>query len=108
WLVTEVPVAPKDPLKAGDVLFRIDPRPFQFEVDRLNAKLSQANVKLAQLSSKLAAAAAVTRSAKSNLLVSESETDRQARISLEKSVELIAQTNARLAFAKSNLERYTE
>ena len=107
-LVTEVPVVPNEPLKAGDVLFRIDSRPFQFEVDRLEAKLSQANVKLAQLNSKLAAAEAATRFAKSNMLVSESETDRQERISLEKSVDLIAQTTARLSFAKSNLERYTE
>src|SRR5215204_5759919 len=30
--VTEVPVTPNEPLKAGDVLFRVDPRPFQFEV----------------------------------------------------------------------------
>jgi multidrug resistance efflux pump len=107
-MVTEVPVTPNEPLKAGDVLFRIDPRPFQFEVDALNAKLAQANVKVAQLSSKLAAAEAATRFAKSNLLISESETDRQARIALEKSVDLINQTKARLAFAKSNLERYTE
>src|SRR3982751_5153991 len=49
--VTEVPVVPNEPLKTGDVLFRLDARPFQFEVDRLNAKLAEANVKVSQLSS---------------------------------------------------------
>ena len=33
--VIEVPVMANTPLKAGDVLFRIDPRPYQYEVDRL-------------------------------------------------------------------------
>ena len=35
--VIEVPVEPNRLVKKGDVLFRIDPRPFQYEVDRLEA-----------------------------------------------------------------------
>ena len=38
--VTEVPVEPNRLTRKGDVLFRIDPRPFQYEVDRLEAKLA--------------------------------------------------------------------
>jgi len=38
--VIEVPVEPNRLVRRGDVLFRVDPRPFQYEVDRLNAKLS--------------------------------------------------------------------
>jgi multidrug resistance efflux pump len=38
--VIEVPVEPNRLTHRGDVLFRIDPRPFQYELDRLNAKLS--------------------------------------------------------------------
>jgi RND family efflux transporter MFP subunit len=38
--VIDVPVAPNTPLKAGDVLFRIDPVPFQSQVDALQAQLS--------------------------------------------------------------------
>jgi multidrug resistance efflux pump len=38
--VIEVPVEPNRLIKKGDVLFRIDPRPFQFEVDRLEALLA--------------------------------------------------------------------
>src|SRR5215475_13539114 len=35
--VIEVPVTPNTPVQKGGVLFRIDPRPFQYEVDRLTA-----------------------------------------------------------------------
>jgi multidrug resistance efflux pump len=37
--VIEVNVKPNVPLKAGDVLFKIDPVPFQAEVDRLTSEL---------------------------------------------------------------------
>ena len=44
--VIEVPVEPNRLIKKGDVLFRIDPRPFQYEVDRLEALVAttRANV----------------------------------------------------------------
>ena len=38
--VVEVPVAPNRLVRRGDLLFRIDPRPFQYEVDRLRALLA--------------------------------------------------------------------
>ncbi len=41
--VTEVPVAPLTDLKQGDVLFQIDPVPFEQEVKRLEAALVDAN-----------------------------------------------------------------
>src|SRR4029079_2536135 len=41
--VVEVPVEANKPLKKGDVLFRIDPQPFQIEVDRLRASLAAQN-----------------------------------------------------------------
>ncbi|KAA5542690.1 HlyD family secretion protein [Roseiconus nitratireducens] len=40
--VTEVPVKPLTKLKRGDVLFQIDPAPFQYEVRRLEAALIDA------------------------------------------------------------------
>ena len=40
--VIEVPVQPNQPLQKGDVLFRIDPIPFQAEVDKLRAKVKEA------------------------------------------------------------------
>src|SRR5262249_37578067 len=38
--VREVAVASDTPLKKGDVLFAIDPKPFEFEVERLKASLA--------------------------------------------------------------------
>jgi len=37
--VIEVPVEPNKPLKAGDVLFRIDPKPFESETRAIAAQL---------------------------------------------------------------------
>jgi len=46
--VIEVPVAPNVPLKAGDVLFRIDPAPFQAAVDQYTAQLERDRATLAK------------------------------------------------------------
>ncbi|NOR80538.1 MAG: efflux RND transporter periplasmic adaptor subunit [Methyloprofundus sp.] len=48
--VTEVPVKPLQPIKKGDVLFKIEPRPFQAAVDKLeaNIKLSRINLQRAR------------------------------------------------------------
>jgi multidrug resistance efflux pump len=103
--VIEVPVKPNEPLKEGDELFRIEPQPYQLEVDRLEAALAGMNSDVAQLSEQLSAAEAAKREAEANLLVSESEYDRQARIALEQATDQIAQIKSRLTFAETNLER---
>ena len=45
--ITEVNVKNGDRVKQGDLMFRIDPRPFEFEVDRLLAELVLAQSNLA-------------------------------------------------------------
>jgi multidrug resistance efflux pump len=40
--VTEVPVEPNRPVKKGDVLFKIDPTPYQLQVNALEAQLANA------------------------------------------------------------------
>ena len=47
--VREVPVDPNQPLRAGDVLFRIDPVPYQSQVDALRAQLKLQETRLAQM-----------------------------------------------------------
>jgi len=47
--VTEVAVEPNKPLKAGDVLFRIDPVPYQAQVDTVGAQLKFEELRLAQM-----------------------------------------------------------
>ncbi|MCV9997853.1 efflux RND transporter periplasmic adaptor subunit [Pararhizobium sp. YC-54] len=48
--VVEVPVTANTPLKAGDVLFRIDPVPFKAKVDALEAQLDLAQLRLSETS----------------------------------------------------------
>ncbi|CAA0114667.1 Inner membrane protein YiaV [BD1-7 clade bacterium] len=42
--VIDVPVLPNKPVKKGDVLFRIDPTPFEAKVSELNARVKQAEL----------------------------------------------------------------
>lgn len=65
-LVVEVPVEPNVPLKKGDILFRIDPRPYQFTVDQKKAALAEAEQSVLQLKASLDAATAVVEGAKAN------------------------------------------
>jgi len=104
-MVVDVPVEGNKPLKTGDVLFRIDPRPFEIEVERLQASLAAKNTKLAQLSEQLAAASAGTNAAKAKLVVGESEFDRQARESHARAVAQVQQVQARKDLAKTEFDR---
>ncbi|MDN2483802.1 HlyD family secretion protein [Vibrio agarivorans] len=61
--VTEVPVEPNVPLKKGDVLFKIDPEPFQAEVAKVQAKIKEANQGALGLESNLVEAKAAVEQA---------------------------------------------
>jgi len=45
-LVTEVPIEPNRPIKKGDVLFKVNPEPFQIAVQTYEAQLAQLRVQL--------------------------------------------------------------
>ena len=47
--VIDVPVAANTPLKAGDVLFRIDPTPFEAQVKAIEAQLKLSRPRLSQM-----------------------------------------------------------
>ena len=53
--VVEVPVQPNTLLKQGDVLFRIDPQPYQYVVDQKKALLAEAEQSVRQLAWELGA-----------------------------------------------------
>src|SRR4051812_46828508 len=103
--VIEVPAQANVPVSKGDVLFKIDPQPFQIEVDRLRALLASKNTKFAQLSEQLAAAEAATKESRANLVVSESTFDRQARENSEQADARVAQVGKQLTLARQNLAR---
>lgn len=64
-LVVEVPVKANAPLKKGDVLFRIEPRPYQYAVDQKKAALAEAKQAALQLKASLDAATAIVEGARS-------------------------------------------
>ncbi len=45
-IVTEVPIVPNRPIKKGDVLFKIDPTPYELDVKTYQAQLAQLKVQL--------------------------------------------------------------
>ncbi|MFA5955605.1 HlyD family secretion protein [Hyphomicrobium sp.] len=47
--VLDVPASPNVPIKSGDVLFRIDPIPFQAQVDALDAQLKLSETRFGQM-----------------------------------------------------------
>jgi len=51
--VIDVPVNANVPLKAGDVLFRVDPSPYQYAVEQKRALLAEAEQNVGQLKHRL-------------------------------------------------------
>src|SRR6476619_7113611 len=51
--VSEVPVKSNTPLKEGDELFRIDPKPYRYIVDQKKASLAEAEQNVKQLKASL-------------------------------------------------------
>ena len=101
--VIEVPIDPNQPLREGDVLFRIDPRPYQFVVDRLEASLADAGVGVSQLFENLRAAEATTAMARANVLASETDLDRRAREQVEAAEARVEGTQATLEAAQAQV-----
>ena len=106
--VVDVPVTANVPLREGEVLFQIDPQPYWYEVNRLEALLASANAGLGQLEKRLSAAEAATDQARAELLVSESEYDREARQELEQARFAADQVRAQVSLAGADYERYRE
>src|SRR6185436_19317468 len=83
----------------GDLLFQIDPRPFQAEVDRLHAELARARATVQRADSELRRA---DRLSAENAIASE-EHDRRAAFA-EESAAQVAAVEAALRAAELNLE----
>jgi len=97
--VIEVAVKSSMPLKEGDELFRIDPKPYQYVVDQKKAALAEAEQNVKQLKSALDQATATAERASSQLTLAQQTYDRQVEL-LEKKV--VAQ--ATVDTATRNLE----
>jgi multidrug resistance efflux pump len=76
--VEEVAVTPNGPLKEGEVLFRIDARPYQYAVDNKKALLAEAEQNIKQLKASLDQQTADVERAKAQVDLSQQNYDRQA------------------------------
>ncbi len=65
-IVVSVEAEPNQPLQAGDVLFRIDPKPFELQVDKKRAQLVEAEQQVKQSEAQLAGAGARVEKAKAD------------------------------------------
>jgi multidrug resistance efflux pump len=75
--VTEVPVKANEPLKDGDVLFKIDPRPYQYIVDQKKAQLAEAEQNVKQLKASYDQAMSLVEKVKVQVKLAQDEFDRQ-------------------------------
>ena len=78
--VVEVPVQANTPLKEGDVLFRLDPKPFEYVVAEKNAALAEAEQNVKQLKASFDQVAAQAERANAQLQLAEQNYDRQAQL----------------------------
>jgi multidrug resistance efflux pump len=78
--VIEVPVQTNTPLKEGDVLFRIDPKPYQYVVEQKRAALAEAEQGVPQLKAALDQASAAAARAKAQLDLAQQNYDRQSEL----------------------------
>lgn len=90
--VVEVPVQPNVPLKKGDVLFKIDPRPYQYAVTQLQAQLVEAEQNVKGLKASLDEASATTKKYEAQVSLAQLTYDRQTEL-LAKNVNAQAQVD---------------
>ncbi len=73
--IIEVPIEGNRPVKKGDVLFKIDPRPYQYRVDQIQAALAEAEQEVPQLEAAWKAAVAATGRARAERDLAKAESD---------------------------------
>jgi len=97
--VMEVPVQANVPVKQGDELFRIDPRPYQYVVDQKKALLAEAEQNVRQLKASLDQATAAAERANVQLKLAQTDFDRQTQLFASRTV-----SQATLDTSTRNLE----
>jgi multidrug resistance efflux pump len=78
--VIEVPVQANMPLKQGDVLFRIDPKPYEYVVDQKRAALAEAEQNVMRLKASLDQATAAAQRADAQFKLAQQNYDRQSEL----------------------------
>ena len=105
--VTAVPVSANQPIKKGDVLFTIDPAPFQAAVDGLRAALVQSEQSAEMLQDNLDSAKANVINAKAALVNARQQVT-SLDASLDAATAAVEQVTAQRDLGKSEYERVAE
>ena len=93
-------------VKAGDLLFVIDPRPFEAELNGANAALSQANSQLKQAKAQLAEAKAMQQQSQAQLYLTDTKVRRARTLSPTNAItqEELDQREAEFLQAEADVE----
>jgi len=102
--VTAVPVAPNQPIKKGDVLFTIDPAPFQATVDGLKAALVQSEQDAKMLGDTLDSAKASVANAQA-ALVNAHQQVKSLNAQLDAAIAAVEQATAQRDLGEIEYER---
>ena len=73
--VVSIPAQPNVPLKKGDILFQIDPQPYQYAVDQVKAQLQAAKSNVKQMSATVRVAEANVKKAEANVTATKAALD---------------------------------
>jgi len=112
--IVEVAVRENQPIKAGDLLFRIDPDPYRIALQQSDAALAAAHVQVNTLSTDSGGAAADIASARADIALAQATYDRQTelmkrgfttRASLDTAAHELAAAKAQLATAQASAAR---
>ena len=71
--IVDLPIVDNQAVSAGDLLFQIDPRPFQIQVDQARAQLDQTGQDITALTDEVASAEAGVRYAQASLQLAETQ-----------------------------------
>lgn len=101
--VISVPVEPLQPLEPGDVLFQIDPEPFQLKVNQLEAQLADTIQNVEQLRATADAAKATVDKTNQQIEIKKSDIE-STTASVEVSKSAVGQAEAALTKATASVE----
>lgn len=102
--VIEIPARPLQPMKKGDVLFQIDPQPFEDQVKQLEAALKEAQQVAKSLPAELSSAKAEVEQARAAVLEAKQQVE-VMRVELEAANLAVAKYEAQYALSQANYDR---
>ncbi|MBN8814052.1 MAG: HlyD family secretion protein [Sphingomonas sp.] len=112
--IVEVRVRENQPVKAGDILFVIDPEPYRIALEQANAAIASARVNVSTMATDTGGAAADVESANADIALAQATWERQnalwkkgftTKASLDAAQHEVLAAKARLATARAAVEK---